>query len=170
MLLLELCNGRTKQGISHMVPVVPEQGTHVVEDQYRQREGRTNEQISRNSSHNSSSSNREHPSRRPARNVQQSHRQERGLQSRLHHRDSSVYSTHGGTVQENTRQNSHRPKVDLQRLSFGIEKSSGEYEQQVWHVKWVFVLTCCIDHLLPCTGRNEARKPKRIRMIAAASS
>jgi hypothetical protein len=39
--LLELCVGRTKQGISHMV--VPEQGTHEVEDECRQRERGTNE-------------------------------------------------------------------------------------------------------------------------------
>jgi hypothetical protein len=82
--------------------------------------------------------------------VQPNHRQERGLQSRLHHQDSSVYSTLGGIVQEDTRQNSHRPKVNLQRVSFDIEKSSGdgEYEQQVWNVEWLLVLTWSIDGLL----------------------
>lgn len=39
--LLELCVGRTKQGVSHMV--VPEQGMHEVEDECRQREGGANE-------------------------------------------------------------------------------------------------------------------------------
>jgi hypothetical protein len=41
--LLELCVGRTKQGISHVV--VPEQGMHEVEDECRQRERGTNEYI-----------------------------------------------------------------------------------------------------------------------------
>ena len=40
----KLCNGSSKQGVAHMV--APEQGTHEVEDECRQRDVRTNEQLS----------------------------------------------------------------------------------------------------------------------------
>jgi hypothetical protein len=117
---------RTTQGVCNMA--VPEQDMHELEDECRQRDARTNEHISVTSRKRPLSSDREHHNRRRTSNVQQNHRQERGLQSRLHYRDISVYSTHGGTVQEDTRQDPHRPEVDLQRVSCSIEKSSGEHE------------------------------------------
>jgi hypothetical protein len=93
-----------------------------------QRDIRTNKQILVDTRSDSFSSNQQLLIQKPASNVQQDHHQKRGLRSRLHNRDRSLYGTLVGTVQEDARQSPHQLQVDLRGMPCSIETSSGEYE------------------------------------------